>query len=297
MRDAVSKACGSLRLQTIVVDNASRDDSLGVIEREFADAKVIVNATNVGFGRANNQALDHVSGRYVLLLNTDAFVAEDTLRKTVAFMDSHDDCGIVGVRLVGRDGQPQPACRNFPTPWNVFLLRAGLVRFFPKVRMVDEPLEEGNAPRECDWVPGCYLLIRKSVIDQTALFDPRFFLYCEEVDLCRRVKAAGWKVIYLPDTTVVHLGGESAKSDGALTGSGQQISVLQIESELLYHRKHYGLAGLLAFFMLSGLTDAIHAAKWLLRGGSVRGLRPTRDHAKSSFSLLWRTRFGSRPTR
>ena len=297
MRDAVERARGALSLQTIVIDNASRDDSLGVLHREFGDAKIIANSTNVGFGRANNQAIEHVAGRYVLLLNTDAFISPDTLAKTVAFLDANPDCGIVGVRLVGRDGEPQPGCRNFPNPWNVFLLRAGLVRVFPKVRMIDEPIGDGESARECDWVPGCYLLIRKSVIDEVGLFDPRYFLYFEEVDLCRRVKAAGWKVMYLPTTSVVHLGGESAKSDGALTASGQQISALQIESELLYYRKHFGLLGLVGFVSLSWLTDMIHAAKWLIRGRPMRGLRPTRDHAASSAALLFRTRFGSVPTR
>ena len=98
--------------------------------------------------------------------------------------------------------------------------------------------------RECDWVPGCYYLIRREVIDQVGLFDPRYFLYYEEVDHCKRVKQAGWKVVYYPHTTVVHIGGESAKSVDQLNVDGRQIPTLQIESELLYFRKHHGLPGL-----------------------------------------------------
>src|SRR5678816_1148982 len=144
-----------------------------------------------------------------------------------------------------RDGELQPGCRHFPNPWNVFLHRAGVARFFPKVRMVDEPMDDISTPRECDWVPGCYMLVRKEVIDRCGLFDPRYFLYVEEVDFCRRAKSAGWKVVYFPETSVVHVGGESAKSEAKLSASGQ-ISNLQIESELLYYRKHFGLSGVVA---------------------------------------------------
>ncbi|POZ99712.1 glycosyltransferase family 2 protein, partial [Pseudomonas sp. MWU12-2312b] len=109
-------------------------------------------------------------------------------------------------------GDLQPSCRYFPTPLNVFMARTGLERFFPGVKKVDDMTWDHNSVRECDWVPGCYYLIRREVIDQVGLFDPRYFLYYEEVDHCKRVKQAGWKVVYYPHTTVVHIGGESAKS-------------------------------------------------------------------------------------
>jgi N-acetylglucosaminyl-diphospho-decaprenol L-rhamnosyltransferase len=296
MRTSLAAARKGLTLEIIVVDNASRDGSAAVLRREFGDAQLIFNASNVGFGRANNQALSHVIGRFVLLLNTDAFVSADTVRQTVEFMDDHPDCGIVGVRLVGRDGQLQPGCRHFPTPWNAFLHRTGMERFFPRVQMVDEPIEDDATPRECDWVPGCYMLVRKEVFDQCGHFDPRYFLYFEEVDFCRRVKSEGWKVFYFPQATVVHLGGESAKSDARLTAAGQ-ISVLQIESELLYYRKHFGLLGLLVFVSLALLADALQALKWLARGRPLLDLRPVRDHARSTGSLLIKTRVGAAPTR
>ena len=297
MRDALMQSKGDLSLQTIVIDNASLDDSVAVLQREFSDAHVIVNQANVGFGRANNQALGIASGRYVLLLNTDAFVAPDTLASTVRYMDEHPECGVLGVRLVGRNGELQPACRNFPTPWNMFLSRAGLARIFPKVRMVDEPLPDDETPRECDWVVGCYMLVRTSVIEQCGLFDPRYFLYFEEVDFCRRAKRAGWKVVHFPCTTVVHLGGESAKSIGPVTAAGQQISKLQIESSLLYYRKNHGPVGVFAFILLSWLSDLIHVTKWLFRGGGLKGLEPVFDHARATLSLLVKTRVGCEPTR
>ena len=111
MFGALAKSRAGLRLQIIFIDNDSRDDSVAVMRRDFPEVQLIVNSSNVGFGRANNQALPFITGRHVLLLNTDAFTAPDTLSKTVAYMDAHPDCGILGVRLVGRDGALQPSCR------------------------------------------------------------------------------------------------------------------------------------------------------------------------------------------
>lgn len=294
---ALERARGGLNLQTIVIDNASRDDSVALLRRDFPQAQLIVNPTNVGFGRANNQAVPFITGRYVLLLNTDAFVAPDTLGKTVAYMDAHADCGILGVRLVGRDGTLQPSCRFFPTPWNVFLQRTGLKRFFPGVRTVDDMAWDHASTRECDWVPGCYYLVRRELIEQVGLFDPRYFLYYEEVDHCRVAKQAGWKVVYFADASVVHLGGESAKSDSELTASGRQISALQVESELLYFRKHFGLAGVMVSALSSSLADGVDALKQLLRWRESRRIGTSWSHFATLWSLAIRTRLGAWPTR
>ncbi|MEP7302064.1 MAG: glycosyltransferase family 2 protein [Caldimonas sp.] len=297
MWSALAAAQAGLTLEVIVVDNASRDASVQMLQTDpaFAAAHLIVNPNNVGFGRANNQALAHASGRYVLLLNTDAFVAPDTLARTVARMDAEPRCGVLGVRLVGRDGAVQPSCRFFPTPWNLFLARSGLSRVFRRARMVDDPAWQDGLSQECDWVPGCYLLTRKALLDEIGLFDPRYFLYFEEVDFCRRVGQAGWKTLYFADTTVVHLGGESAKTEGVLTAAGQQISALQIESELLYFRKNHGLAGLLALVGLSWLADFLQAAKAMVKGRA--GAMGTRGHAGAVAKLLRSTAWGSVPTR
>ena len=294
---ALECARGDLNLQIIVIDNASRDDSVALLRRDFPQVQLIVNPGNVGFGRANNQALPFITGRYVLLLNTDAFVAPDTLAKTVAYMDTHADCGILGVRLVGRDGTLQPSCRFFPTPWNVFLHRTGLKRFFPGHRMVDDMAWDHASTRECDWVPGCYYLVRRELIEQVGLFDPRFFLYYEEIDHCRMAKQAGWKVVYFAHTRVIHLGGESAKSDGDLTVSGKQISALQVESELLYFRKHFGTAGVLGSALSSSLADGAMALKQLLRRREPRCIGALWGHIAMLWNLVVRTRLGARPTR
>lgn len=284
-------------IRSLLVDNASVDNSLECLAKVCPEALLIVNGGNVGFGRANNQLVEHLQGKYALLLNTDAFVAADTLSKTLDYMEAHPDCGVLGVRLVGREGDLQPSCRYFPTPLNVFVARAGLGRFFPWVKMVDDMTWDHASVRECDWLPGCYYLIRREVIDQVGLFDPRYFLYYEEVDHCKRVKQAGWKVVYYPHTTVVHIGGESAKSVGELNAASRQISTLQIESELLYFRKHHGLLGLAAHMLLVSLGDLILAFKALLKGRGWAVMGTCWQHTRVTWALLRDTKLASRPTR
>ncbi|MBK5354659.1 glycosyltransferase family 2 protein [Pseudomonas sp. TH41] len=281
----------------LVVDNASVDNSLERLATVCPEALLLANENNVGFGRANNQLVEHLQGKYALLLNTDAFVAADTLNKTLEYMEAHPDCGVLGVRLVGREGDLQPSCRFFPTPLNVFLSRTGLERFFPVVKKVDDMAWDHASVRECDWVPGCYYLIRREVIDQVGLFDPRYFLYYEEVDHCKRVKQAGWKVVFYPHTTVVHIGGESAKSVVELNAVSRQIPKLQIESELLYFRKHHGRLGLAWHMSLVFLGDLILALKALLKGRGRAAIGACWEHARVTWALLRETKFASQPTR
>ena len=295
--DALRAGAEGLQLQVVIIDNASRDGSAEVLKRDFADCKLVFNDHNVGFGRANNQALGLVEGRHVLLLNTDAFVPPGSVTETVRFLDAHPRCGLLGVRLIGRDGSFQPSCRYFPTPWNGFLVQVGLTRWFPGTRLVDDMSWDHASLRECDWVPGCYYLVRKTVLDQVGLFDPRFFMYYEEVDHCKAVKAAGWQVLFYPDTTVVHIGGESAKVDSEITAGGRQISALQIESGLLYFRKHYGLPGLWLSVLLQSLGDAVLAAKWLVKRRTLRGTGALWKQTGLTWSLLRRTRWARQSTR
>jgi N-acetylglucosaminyl-diphospho-decaprenol L-rhamnosyltransferase len=296
MFDALYAACGGLNVEVIVVDNASSDNSVELLRRRAPAVRLIENSVNVGFGRANNQALPLATGRYVLLLNTDAFVSADTLTKTVAYMDANATYGVLGVKLVAPNGALQPSCRYFPTPWNAFLNATGASCFFPKARLVDDLSWAHDVPRACDWVPGCYYLIRRQVIDEVGLFDSRYFLYYEEVDHCRAVRESGWSVVYFPFTSVVHAGGESARSTGDLNGA-RQISTLQMASEVLYFRKHHGIGGVVLWVGLALVGDVLNVIK--------RTIRPRRDgtsrldfsHCMSCIRVLASTRFGSRATR
>jgi len=293
LRDATSKISNEI----FIVDNASKDGSVALLQQDFSDCTLIFNHKNVGFGRANNQCVPLVTGRYVLLLNTDAFVSEDTVEKTIQYMEKNSACGILGVKLVGRDGVLQPSCRYFPNSWSIFLKGMGLQRFFKKVQLVDDMDWPHNAPRKCDWVPGCYYLIRRELVDQIGLFDPRYFLYYEEVDHCFAAKKLGWEVHFFPDTTVVHLGGESAKSEGNLTSSGKQLSGLQIESELLYFRKNYGCFIVFGHVLLLTLADMINFLKKSVKLKGWRVLRGYFKHSCLVWSLYFKTRLATVPTR
>ena len=286
---------GDFTLEVFVVDNASKDNSAQIIKNAFPDITLIENKVNVGFGRANNQVLDLVKGDFVLLLNTDAFVEVDTLRKTVEYMLTQPRCGILGVKLLSRDGDLQPSCRYFPTPFNIFANRVGLNRILPNIKLVDDENWDPTITQACDWVPGCYYLIRKQVIDQQGLFDPIYFLYYEEVDHCFTVKKAGWQVTYFSDASVVHIGGESAKSIGKITTTGRQLNKLQVESELIYFRKNHGLLTCILHLFLIILADGIQTLKNILRLKFI-GLSSF-TNSKLMLITAWNTRMGLVPLR
>ncbi len=295
--DNLFSSFGDFSMEVFMIDNASKDNSSEMIRREYPNITLIENNLNVGFGRANNQALPLIHGRYVLLLNTDAFVQQDTLYKTMQYMDAHHKCGILGVKLLGRDGTLQPSCRYFPTPWNIFLERTGFKQFFKQAKLIDDMSWDHNVARNCDWVPGCYYMIRKEVIDQVGLFDPRYFLYYEEVDHCFTAKSAGWDVTYFPDTTVVHIGGESAKQESKISSKSQQIESLQIESELLYFRKNHGLIGVFLHLLLNSLTDFILFLKDFIK---LRPLAKTMFNLKRAlfvWKMFFRTSLATQSTR
>ena len=262
-----AEAHAGLSGTAIVVDNASADGSADYLTANYPDVPLIRSERNVGFGRANNIALKSIgAAEFVLLLNTDAFVAEDAISETLRFMDEHPRCGVVGVRLTDSDGGAQPSCRNFPTPVRTFVQRTGLRRWMPWIVPVDDPRRDFGNSQECDWVPGCFYLIRRQVIDRVGLFDPLYFLYFEEVDHCLATKRAGWTVDYCATTSTIHLGGESAGSQGKLTKSGNQLESLQMESAMLYYRKNFGLAHLFLHLLLETVGDLVNSLKTLLKG-------------------------------
>ena len=291
------RASVGLSVRVVIVDNASRDASPAFIRDNFPDVVLIANTDNVGFGRANNQALEFADAPFVLLLNADAFVRTDTLARSLTYMTSHPTCGVLGAQLVDEEGRVLwGRGRHFPNPWKDFLIQIGLGRY-----VVNQPAPApsgGATPQSwsCDWVVGCYYMVRREVLDKIGLFDPRYFLYFEEVDHCRAVHAAGWSVESLADVEVVHVGGGSAETEGELSTSGRQISALQIESELLYFRKHNGLLGLAATIALSLLGDAIRALKWTLKG-RWSDTSVFWQHSATVCRLARLTRLGTRATR
>ncbi len=244
---SVQREAGNLHVEIFVVDNDSKDGSVEMVHVEFPQVKVICSTINLGFGGANNLALEQAQGRYLVLLNSDAFLCENALSLSVQHMDRNPDVGLAGGRLVGRDMSLQPSARMFPSLLFDFLTLTGLAGRFPKSRFFgafDRTWADPLVPSEVDWVPGAFSIIRAECLRKVGFFDLDFFLYSEEVDLCRRIKAAGYKILYWPDILVIHIGGESSRQIKSLqmSSSGAQLIRWRMRSTLLYYRKHHGSA-------------------------------------------------------
>jgi GT2 family glycosyltransferase len=248
--------------EILVVDNASRDGSADMVAAEFAGSGVAVrlirNEVNLGFGVACNRAMEAAQGRYLVLLNSDAFFHPGALAQALAHMEADPTAGIGGARLVGRDGAWQPSAHSCHSILGSALVLTGLAARFPRSRIFGadqrtwaDPLEAA----EVGWVTGAFMILRREALKKTGLFDPAFFLYYEEADLCRRVKAAGFRVMYWPDIAVTHLHGESSRqvSEQVFSENETQVVLWRMRSTLLYYRKHHGPKAWLARWLEESL--------------------------------------------
>lgn len=252
--ESIQRESQGLNIEIWVVDNNSSDGSPEMLQQEFPHVQLILSHTNLGFGAANNAALEKATGRYIVLLNSDAFLGANALRLAIRHMDGNPKAGLGGARLVGRDNSWQPSARIFPTVWNDAIVLLGLAARYPRSRIFgrfDRTWADQSVAAEVDWVPGAFSIIRQETLAKTGFFDPAFFLYAEEVDLCRRIKAAGYQVWYWPDIVVVHIGGESSRQVKTLemSSTGAQLILWRMRSTLLYYRKHHGSAAWMEKFM------------------------------------------------
>jgi len=267
--ESVERESDGMEIEILVVDNHSSDGSPEMIESEFPRVRVLRSTINLGFGAANNLAIQAARGRYVILLNSDAFLCPGSLKAAVTNMTLHPEVALAGARLVGRDFSWQPSARTFPSIFNDALVLTGLAARFPKSRFFghfDRTWADPSEPAQVDWVPGAFSIFRAQVLEKVGLFDPRFFMYSEEVDLCRRIKKAGYQVWYWPDIQVIHIGGESSRQvkNLELSSSGStQLVLWRMRSTLLYYRKHHGAKVWLAkwlelaFYRLSYLRNRL----------------------------------------
>lgn len=288
----------ALSWEVIVVDNASDDGSARMVEQEFPRARLIRLPANRGFAGGNNAGIREASGRYVLLLNSDAFIGPGVLESTIAFMDDHPEAGILGCRLTNPDGSMQASARMHPSPLNKLLVMTGLTARRPSSRFfgrVDFSWWDHAHPLEVGWVVGAYFLIRREVFDDTGPLDERYFLYFEEIDFCRAAQKAGWSVVFYPHAQVVHLGGQSAaQSGGRISAQGRQMVTQRIRSELRYYRKWHGLS----WVILSALTEIVWRLLVFARNiqsrseSAVAKRREALSGACIMASILVRDRFG-----
>jgi len=201
----------NVNFEVHVVDNDSSDGSTEMVKKEFPQVKLIENKRNEGFSRANNKAIPRTKGRYVLLLNSDTVVLIQELYKMVAFMDERREAGVVGCKLINKDGNLQLSAAWFPSLAKAFFggefvpkalgRLLGMERFPGQTYLTTMSHEE---IQDVDWVCGACLMVRKAVIEDVGLLDEKLFMYGEEIDWCFRIKKAGWKVMYYPNAKIVH---------------------------------------------------------------------------------------------
>jgi GT2 family glycosyltransferase len=224
---ALDAARGEVDLDVTVVDNASGDGSDDIVRREFPWVRVIANPRNVGFGAAHNQALRQATARYAMVLNSDAAIAPGALKTLVEFMDAHPDAAVAGPKLRYPDGSVQSSRRRFPSVATLFLESTQVQRFWTDnsvLRHYYVADRSDDEAQEVDWLAGACLCVRTRAIDDIGLFDERFFMYSEELDWCRRFRAAGWRVWYVPTAEAQHHEGASARLDLAARDQRFQTS-------------------------------------------------------------------------
>jgi O-antigen biosynthesis protein len=234
---SVKKAAADIPVEILVADNASKDKSVEFIQNRFPDVTLIANKENLGFSKANNQALAIAKGEFVLFLNPDTVVQEDTFTKCIDFMQAHPDAGALGVKMIDGKGVFLPESkRALPTPKVAFFKAFGFSSLFPKSKLFGRYhlgyLDE-NENHEVEILSGAFMFIRKKVLDQTGGFDETFFMYGEDIDLSYRILKAGYKNYYLAETSIIHYKGESTKK-----GSLNYVKVFY-EAMLIFARKHY----------------------------------------------------------
>ena len=213
----VQAASEGLEVEIWVVDNASHDGSPDMVRERFPAVNLICNEANVGFAAANNQAFREISGRYVLLLNSDTIVRPDTLRVLVAFLDDHPDTAAAGCKILNPDGSLQlESRRGFPTPMAAFYKLSGLSRLCPQSRRFGQynlTYLDPDAVAEVDALSGSCMMVRRQVLDEVGLLDEAFFMYGEDLDWCYRMRQAGWRIYYVPHTEIIHFKGESGRPE------------------------------------------------------------------------------------
>lgn len=212
---SLRKALVHVSAEIFVVDNASDDGSVEMVAAEFSECSLIANQQNLGFAAANNLALKQARGRFIVLLNPDTIVQEDTFTAALTFMESHPTTGMMGCKVLNPDGTLQLACRrSFPTPWVAFTKLVGLSTLFPRSKIFGRynltylPEDETC---EVEAISGSFMIVRREALAQVGLLDEDFFMYGEDLDWCYRMRAAGWAIHYFPGTQIVHFKGESSR--------------------------------------------------------------------------------------
>lgn len=240
----------NLKLEIIVVDNASIDGSSEMIEKEFPNIILIKNKTNLGFSKANNLAIKKAKGRYILFLNSDTVLGKNVLKNMVDFMDENKTVGAATCKVKLLNNQLDDAChRGFPTPWNSFCYFSGLSKIFIAKRLLDGynlGWMNLNKTHEIDACAGAFMIVRREVGEQVNWWDEDYFWYGEDLDFCYRLKKKGWKIFFVPTVSILHYKGVSGGIKNIsknLTTADPNTKKLankaRFEAMRIFYRKHY----------------------------------------------------------
>ena len=266
---SVEKALTGVCGEVFVVDNHSTDGSIPYLKSKFPWVRYIENQENLGFSRANNQALREARGEYVLLLNPDTFIGERTLRECIDFMDKNPQAGMCGVGMLKVDGSFAPESRRgIPTPFVAFCKMTGLGTLFPKSRLFGRYYMQylnKYSINPIEIVSGAFMFIRKDALDKVGLLDETFFMYGEDIDLSYRVLQAGYKNYYLP-TQILHYKGESTKKN-----SLRYVNAFH-KAMIIFFRKH--------FAHYSGIDSAFITLTIMMKGVVTYVVNKTRSWSK-----------------
>lgn len=255
---AVCAAIQNIEAEVWVVDNASTDGTVNYLQVKFPQVKFIINTNNVGFAKANNQALHRCSGKYVLYLNPDTIVPEDCFEQCIHFMNQHEEAGAMGIKMIDGSGTFLPESkRSFPTPMNSLFKLTGLSKLFPRsktfARYALTYLDE-NRNHEVDVLSGAFMFCRKEIIVLLNGFDEAFFMYGEDIDLSYRIQKAGYKNYYFGENAIIHFKGESTKKNS--------IGYVKTfyNAMKIFVKKHYSAGGGIIFSFFFQIAIWLRAA-------------------------------------
>lgn len=262
---SVYRETKGVSFEVMVADNASNDGSVEMVMKEFPRAELTVHTRNLGFAAGNNPLIARAQGEFVILLNPDTELGDDALTAMTGYMREHPEVGVLGPRLIGGDGRLQPSVRRLPTLSSQLLIMLKLHHAFrrlPALRRYFADDMDYDAERDVEQVMGAAFMMRRTALEKVGLLDEGYFIWFEEVDLCKRMLDAGWKVRYFPGAVVRHLGGESF---GQVFGPKKQR---YFNASLRhYFRKHRGVGAWAAVCVLHPLSMAL---AWLAQWTSVK---------------------------
>lgn len=264
LRDVLASVYGNLHgvlVEVIVVDNASTDGSPDMVERDFPNAILIRNSDNRGFAAANNQGFEVAIGRHILLLNSDTIILGDVLAQSVRYLDQHPTVGAMGCRVLNPDRTMQQTCSMWPGLVNLLLLTSGLWKlrwpeFLGRYQMTHWLRD---SERSVESISGCYLMLRRPVLEQVGPLDETFFFFGEETDWCRRIREAGWELRFAPVGEIIHYGSASARK------LNHKRDLMLTDATVRLHRKHDGRLSAAAAWSILLLFNLSRAIGWSLR--------------------------------